>query len=78
MKTWEAQIPKTPKFKERKRCYTAWYMLSEDMYWGGGVVWLTNKQRTFHIIKNPGLVLKEILEKDQLEENKKYMDQTLD
>ena len=24
MKTWEAQIPKTPKIKDRKRCFIVW------------------------------------------------------
>jgi hypothetical protein len=50
----------------------------EDIKWGGKVVWLTDKQVTFHTIKDPGLILAEILEKDTLEENKKYMEQTLD
>jgi hypothetical protein len=79
MKTWEAQIPKTQKTKERKRCYIVWrQFLHSEFKAGGKIVWLTDKQLTFHTIKDQKLILEEVLEKDRLEEYKKYMDQTVD
>ena len=78
MKKWEAQIPTTPKIKERKRCYTVWHTILGRAKAGGKVVWLTDKQVTFYKIKKPNIILLEVLEKDRLEEYKKYMHQTID
>jgi hypothetical protein len=83
MKTWEAQIPKTPKIKDRKRCFVVWRNVfrhaihgPDHLRHGGKVVWLTDKQVTFHTL-DPALILEEVTEKDTLEEYKKYMDQTI-
>lgn len=78
MKKWEAQIPKTAKNKDRKRCYTVWTRVLNRAWVGGKVVWLTDKERTFAYIKNSNLRLDEVLERDKLEEYKKYMDQTIE
>ena len=82
MKTWEAQIPKTPKIKNRKRCYIVWrstfrHSVRAHLRHGGKVVWLTDKQITFYTLNDSTLILEEVIEKDTLEEYKKYMDQTI-
>jgi hypothetical protein len=78
MKTWEAQIPKTPKNKDRKRCYTVWSRLMARAWAGGKVVWLTDKEKTLAYIRHSNLRLDEVLEKDKLEEYRKYMHQTIE
>ena len=77
MKPWEASVPKTPRKRDRKRCYTVWEI---SKYWrtGGKVVWLTDAQLTFARIKYPNKEFDEVLERDTLEECKKYLDQTID
>ncbi len=77
MKPWEAVIPKQPKYKHRKRCYTVWEV---SKYWrtGGKVVWLTDRQLTFARIKYPNKEFDEVLERDTLEECKKYLDATIE
>ena len=77
MTKWSASIPQTPKRRDRKRCYIYWKV---SQYWraGGKVVWLTDAQVTFAKIKYPNLELDEVLERDRLEEYKKYMEQTID
>lgn len=83
MKKWEAQIPKTLKNKQRKRCYTIWtYILrpiaGNEIRAGGKVVWLTDKQLTLARIKYPNKIFDPVLERDRLEEYKKYLDQTIE
>lgn len=84
MKTWEAKMPKVPKIKDRKRCFVVWRdtckhpSKSRYLQQGGSVVWLTNKQITFHTLKDPTMILDEVTEKDTVEEFKKYMDRTID
>lgn len=77
MKSWEAPIPQPPKQRDRKRCYIFWKV---STHWraGGKVVWLTDKQVTFARIKYHNLELEEVLERDSLEEYKKYMHQTIE
>jgi uncharacterized protein (DUF2126 family) len=76
-KPWAASIPQIPKRRDRKRCYTVWEV---SKYWrtGGKVVWLTDRQLTFARIKYPRKEFDEVLERDTLEECKKYMGQTID
>jgi len=83
MKPWQAQIPTTPKNKDIKRCYTIWtYILrpisGNEIRAGGKVVWLTDAQLTFACIKYPNKEFDPVLERDRLEEYKKYMEQTID
>lgn len=78
MKPWEAQIPKTAKNKDRKRCYTVWTRFKWGGRAGGKVVWLTDRELTFASIKHPNKIFEPILEKDLLEEYKKYVDATID
>ena len=75
MKYWEAQIPKIEKNKDIKRCYTVW---SGRWRAGGKVVWLTDKQLTFARIKYPNKEFEPVLERDRLEECKKYLNATID
>jgi hypothetical protein len=77
MKPWQAPIPQKPKNKHRKRCYTIWDI---SPYWksGGKVVWLTDAQLTFALIKYPRMEFDEVLERDTLEEYKKYLDATIE
>jgi hypothetical protein len=76
---FEAQIPQKPKNKHRKRCYTVWHsILNGKSYAGGKVVWLTDAQLTLARIKYPHMVVDEVLERDKLEEYKKYLDQTIE
>jgi hypothetical protein len=77
MKPWEASVPQTPRRRDRKRCYTVWEV---SKYWrtGGKVVWLTDRQLTFARIKYPSKEFDEVLERDTLEELKKYQDQTIE
>jgi uncharacterized protein (DUF2126 family) len=74
---WQAPIPQTPKRRDRKRCYTVWEV---SKYWrtGGKVVWLTDAQLTFAKIKYPDREFDEVLERDRLEELKKYINQTIE
>ena len=79
MKPWESKIPQTPRNRDRKRCYTIWNsILNGKSYAGGKVVWLTDAQLTFARIKYPRKEFREVLERDSLEEYKKYLDQTID
>ena len=79
-KPWEATIPKPPKNKDRKRCYTIWTKvgLSKSFIAGGKVVWLTDKQLTFYRIKYPNKIFEEILDTDIKEYYKQYLNQTVD
>lgn len=76
-KTWEAQAPKTPKNKDRKRCYAVWANI-HSFYTGGKVVWLTDKQKTFYLIKYPNKTFEEVVDKDTKEYYKKYLNQPVD
>lgn len=79
MKPWESKIPQTPKQRDRKRCYTIWNsILGGRSFAGGKVVWLTDRQLTLARIKYPHKVFDEVLERDSLEEYKKYLDQTIE
>lgn len=80
MAKWEAPIPKKPKNKDVKRCYTVWWKMLRgySSAAGGKVVWLTDREKTFAYIKHSNIILKEVLEKDSLEEYKKYINQTID
>lgn len=83
MKPWEAQIPKIAKNKDVKRCYTVWTHLwqRDNGRWvraGGKVVWLTDKQLTFARIKYPKKDFEPVLERDRLEEYKKYLEATIE
>ena len=83
MKNWQTSIPKTPKNKHRKRCYTIWQILwrgenGKGPRAGGKVVWLTDKQLTLARIKYPSKEFHPVLERDKLEEYKKYLDQTIE
>ena len=76
---WEAAIPQKPKNKHVKRCYTVWRsILNGKSYAGGKVVWLTDAEMTFARIKYPRMVYDEVLERDRLEEYKKYLDNTIE
>ena len=77
MKPWQAPIPHTPKQRDRKRCYRI-YRRVGFAYAGGKVVWLTDKQLTLARIKYPNMEFNEILERDRLEEYKKYLDSTIE
>lgn len=78
MSKWEAQIPKTPRNKDRKRCYVYWKHIGRFLIAGGKVVWLTDRERTLAYLKHPRIELREVLERDKLEEYKKYLDQTIE
>lgn len=77
MSKWSAPIPQTPKRCDRKRCYTIWinYKFGKA---GGKVVWLTDKELTLARIKYPRKQFEEVLERDRLEEYKKYINQTIE
>ena len=80
---FEALIPQKPKNKHIKRCYTIWQIIwkgenGRGPRAGGKVVWLTDAQLTFARIKYPRKEFREVLERDRLEEYKKYLDQTVD
>ena len=77
MEPWESKIPQTPRRRDRKRCYIYWKV---SQYWraGGKVVWLTDAEVTLAYIKYPNLELEEVLEREWLEEYKKYLDQTIE
>ena len=77
-KKWQASMPQPPKQKDIKRCYTVWNSLFGQWRTGGKVVWLTDAQLTFARIKYPRKEFEPVLEKDRLEELKKYMEQTID
>lgn len=77
MSKWDAPIPQTPKQRKRKRCYTVWRPIFGTTVAGGKVVWLTDAQLTLARIKHPHIQFREVLERDRLEEYKKYMDQTV-
>ena len=74
---WSAPIPQKPKNKHRKRCYTAWRE-KIGIFSDRKVVWLTDAQMTFARIKYPHIVYVEVLEKDRLENYKKYLDATIE
>lgn len=79
MAKWDAPVPQTPKQSDRKRCYTVWSkVLRGYSIAGGKVVWLTDQEKTFAYIKHPNIILKEVLERDLLEEYKKYINQTIE
>lgn len=78
MAKWDAHIPMTPKQSDRKRCYTVWRPMLGSAYAGGKVVWLTDVQLTFARIKYPRKQFCEVLERDRLEEYKKYINQTIE
>lgn len=81
MKPWQAPIPQKPKNKRRKRCYTIWRKWiwgTQRARSGGKVVWLTDAQMTFARIKYPDIEFDEVLERDSLEEYKKYLDATIE
>jgi hypothetical protein len=78
MKPWESKIPKTPKQKHIKRCYTVWREILGKSWAGGKVVWLTDKELTFYTIKNPTYRFDIVLEKDKIEYFKQYIHQTVD
>lgn len=72
-------MPQTPKQRDRKRCYRVTWR-TRDGRWitGGKIVWLTDQEQTLAYLKHPNLILKEILERDLLEEYKKYINQTIE
>lgn len=83
MKQWQAAIPQTPRRRDRKRCYTIW----TRWVWGDGevgartggkVVWLTDAELTLARIKYPNKEFDEVLERDRLEECKKYLDNKIE
>jgi hypothetical protein len=76
-KPWEAQIPQTPKNKDRKRCYAVWSIIG-SFHTGGKIVWLTDKQKTFYLIKYPDKFFEEVLDKDKKEYYKQYLHQTVE
>ena len=78
MKPWEAQLACKPKNRDVKRCYIYWRYLSATIKAGGKVVWLTDREKTLAYLKYSRLELEEVLERDRLEEYKKYMHQTVD
>ena len=78
MKSWEAKIPTTPKNKDVKRCYTVWNIHLKTFRVGGKVVWLTDAQLTFARIKYSNKEFELVLERDRLEECKKYINQTIE
>ena len=78
MKPWEASVPQTPRQRDRKRCYTVWSSMHGMWRTGGKVVWLTDAQLTLARIKYPYKEFDEVLERDRLEEFKKYQDQTIE
>jgi hypothetical protein len=82
MKSWEASIPKQPKNKYVRRCYTVWTRWVRrngypGLRAGGKVVWLTDAQLTLARIKYPNKDFDPVLERDRLEEYKKYINQTI-
>lgn len=81
MNKWEAQIPKTPKTKDIKRCYRIWsnWTIGKRPWRAGGkVVWLTGKQLTLAQMKYPDKVFEEVLEKDSIQYFKQYMHHTIE
>jgi hypothetical protein len=78
MKPWEAKIPCKAKNRHVKRCYIYWRYLTATTVAGGKVVWLTDREKTLAYLKYSRLKLEEVLERDRLEEYKKYMHQTVD
>lgn len=76
---YEAPIPQPVRQRDRKRCYTVWRKIgfSKSFRAGGKVVWLTDKELTFARIKYPNTYFDEVLERDRLEEYKKYLDATM-
>ena len=78
MKSWQAPIPQNPKNKDRKRCYIYRRKILGKFWAGGKVVWLTDREKTLAHIKYSNMRLDEVLERDKLEEYKKYLDQTIE
>lgn len=79
-KPWEASIPKPPKNKDVKRCYRIWTKVgfSKSFRAGGKIVWLTDKQKTFYLVKYPEKIFEEVIDKDTKEYYKQYLHQTVD
>jgi hypothetical protein len=77
-KPWESKIPQNPKNKNRKRCYRIWTKITNSSRAGGKIVWLTDKQKTFYLVKYPNKIFEEELDKDTKEYYKKYLHQTVD
>jgi hypothetical protein len=75
---WESAIPTTPSNKNLKRCYKVYNQLFGEWLAGGKVVWLTDHELTLANIKYPNKIFKPVLEKDTIEEYRRYMDQTVD
>ncbi len=55
-----------------------WDHLFLGHYAGGKVVWLTDAELTIAYMKYPSKRFNPVLERDKLEEYKKYMDATID
>lgn len=77
IKPWESQVPTTPSNKNLKRCYIVYNHLFGKWLAGGKVVWLTDRELTLANIKYPNKIFEPVLEKDKLEQYKKYMHQTI-
>jgi hypothetical protein len=79
VKSWEPKIPQPSKNKHVKRCYVIYTrVFKHGISFGGKVVWLTDKQLTFACIKYPDKEFRKVLERDRLEEYKKYLDATIE
>lgn len=78
MTKWSAPIPQPIRRRDRKRCYTVWDKIFDGWRAGGKVAWLTDAQLTFAKIKYPNKEFNEVLERDSLEEYKKYINQTIE
>jgi len=80
MTKWSAPIPQPPRQRDRKRCYRVWKKVgfSKRFRAGGKVVWLTDKELTLACIKYPNRIFDPVLERDSLEEYKKYINQTIE
>lgn len=77
MNKWQSQIPKTPSVRDRKRCYRVYQQIGKA--WVGiKVVWLNEREKILAHIKYPNRIFDEVLEKDSLEELKKYMNRTIE
>jgi hypothetical protein len=77
-RSWQTQIPATPKNKHIKRCYSVWTHIERWIITGGKIVWLTDAELILAQIKYPKKEFVLILERDKLEEYKKYLDATIE
>lgn len=77
-KFWQSNIPMIPKNKNRKRCYSMWTTLPGIGYGGGKIVWLTDQELMLANIKYSNTIFELVLEKDKLEQYKKYINATID